>query len=41
MNDARVLFDRVDKAITTWMARYGLLLLRLSLGAGLADIEQA
>lgn len=33
MNDARVLFDRVDKAITTWMARYGLLLLRLSLGA--------
>lgn len=33
MNDTRVLFDRVDKAITTWMARYGLLLLRLSLGA--------
>ena len=25
-------FDRIDKAITTWMARYGLLLLRLSLG---------
>lgn len=33
MNDTSVLFDRVDKAITTWMARYGLLLLRLSLGA--------
>jgi uncharacterized membrane protein YphA (DoxX/SURF4 family) len=26
------LFDRVDKAITGWMARYGLLLLRWSLG---------
>ena len=25
-------FDRLDKAITTWMARYGLLLLRISLG---------
>jgi uncharacterized membrane protein YphA (DoxX/SURF4 family) len=30
MNDP--LFDRLDKAITTWMARYGLLFLRLSLG---------
>lgn len=25
-------FDRIDEKITTWMARYGLLLLRLSLG---------
>jgi uncharacterized membrane protein YphA (DoxX/SURF4 family) len=25
-------FDRIDKAITTWMARYGLLFLRVSLG---------
>ena len=25
-------FDRLDKKITTWMARYGLLLLRISLG---------
>lgn len=27
-----ITFERVDKALTTWMARYGLLLLRLSLG---------
>lgn len=32
MNGLLASFDRVDKAITTWMARYGLLLLRLSLG---------
>lgn len=32
MDNARELFDRVDKRITTWMARYGLLLLRISLG---------
>lgn len=32
MNDVRYLFERIDKRITTWMARYGLLLLRLSLG---------
>ncbi len=25
-------FDRVDRAITTWMARYGLLVLRIGLG---------
>lgn len=27
-----ITFERIDKALTTWMARYGLLLLRLSLG---------
>jgi len=32
MSDLQVRFDRLDKRITTWMARYGLLLLRLSLG---------
>lgn len=32
MNELRTRFDSVDKQITTWMARYGLLLLRLSLG---------
>ena len=32
MDEARQLFERVDKPITTWMARYGLLFLRLSLG---------
>ncbi len=32
MNETERLYNRVDKAITTWMARYGLLLLRLSLG---------
>ncbi len=32
MNGLLTSFDRIDKAITTWMARYGLLLLRLSLG---------
>jgi len=32
MNDLRLTFDRIDRRITTWMARYGLLLLRLSLG---------
>ena len=32
MNGFNATFDRIDKAITTWMARYGLLLLRLSLG---------
>lgn len=28
----RETFDRLDHAITTWMARYGILLLRISLG---------
>ncbi len=32
MQNAQHWFDRVDKRITTWMARYGLLLLRISLG---------
>ena len=32
MNEFNRTFDRIDKRITTWMARYGLLLLRLSLG---------
>ena len=32
MSDLRLTFDRLDRRITTWMARYGLLLLRLSLG---------
>lgn len=32
MNTFTQSFDRIDRAITTWMARYGLLLLRLSLG---------
>ena len=29
MSDLRLAFDRLDRRITTWMARYGLLLLRL------------
>ena len=32
MSDLQTTFDRLDRRITTWMARYGLLLLRLSLG---------
>lgn len=32
MNEVQQNFNRIDKAITTWMARYGLLLLRVSLG---------
>ena len=32
MSDLSLAFDRLDRRITTWMARYGLLLLRLSLG---------
>ncbi|MEX2143101.1 MAG: DoxX family membrane protein [Anaerolineales bacterium] len=28
----RILFDRVDTKLTSWMARYGILLLRVSLG---------
>lgn len=32
MDTARTWFDRADRRITQWMARYGLLLLRLSLG---------
>jgi uncharacterized membrane protein YphA (DoxX/SURF4 family) len=32
MNTWRALFERVDARITRWMARYGILLLRLSLG---------
>lgn len=32
MDNLQARFDRLDVAITNWMARYGLLLLRLSLG---------
>lgn len=32
MSNLYSLYERADKAITTWMARYGLLLLRISLG---------
>lgn len=32
MKERNEWFERLDKAITTWMARYGLLSLRLSLG---------
>lgn len=32
MNATNESFDRIDRVITTWMARYGLLLLRISLG---------
>jgi uncharacterized membrane protein YphA (DoxX/SURF4 family) len=32
MIPARALFDRIDAALTGWMARYGILVLRLSLG---------
>lgn len=32
MNYLRKLFDRVDAFLTSWMARYGILFLRLSLG---------
>jgi uncharacterized membrane protein YphA (DoxX/SURF4 family) len=32
LSDLRVLFDRVDVRITHWMASYGVVLLRLSLG---------
>ncbi len=32
MDTLRTLFDRVDRRITTWMARYGIKLLRFSLG---------
>lgn len=32
MQNAKFLFDRVDKRITSWMSKYGLLLLRLSVG---------
>ena len=32
MKTIRSLFDRIDAALTGWMARYGILLLRLSLG---------
>ncbi|MGH2582569.1 MAG: DoxX family membrane protein [Anaerolineales bacterium] len=32
MKTIRNLFDRIDAALTAWMARYGILLLRLSLG---------
>lgn len=32
MNDLRTLFDAVDSRITNWMARYGIILLRVSLG---------
>jgi uncharacterized membrane protein YphA (DoxX/SURF4 family) len=32
MKNLRLMFDRVDVRITNWMARYGVLLLRVSLG---------
>src|SRR3990172_9064695 len=32
MKALRAGFDRIDKRITRWMARYGVLLLRVSLG---------
>ncbi len=32
MTSARDLFNRVDVSVTNWMARYGVLLLRISLG---------
>jgi len=32
MANLRLLFDRADVAITEWMARYGIVLLRVSLG---------
>lgn len=32
MTNFRLWFDRVDRTITRWMARYGILLLRVSLG---------
>jgi uncharacterized membrane protein YphA (DoxX/SURF4 family) len=32
MGSLRALFDRIDEALAGWMARYGILLLRLSLG---------
>lgn len=32
MDKLRIWFDRIDRRITTWMARYGILLLRISLG---------
>ncbi len=32
MDRLRIWFDRIDRQITTWMARYGILLLRISLG---------
>lgn len=32
MQDHKTLFNLVDKRVTTWMSKYGLLLLRLSIG---------
>lgn len=32
MDQLRIWFDRIDRRITTWMARYGILILRISLG---------
>lgn len=32
MDKLQIWFDRIDRRITTWMARYGILLLRISLG---------
>lgn len=32
MDQLRIWFNRIDRRITTWMARYGILLLRISLG---------
>jgi len=32
MKKSKISFDRIDKHITSWMSKYGLLLLRLSVG---------
>lgn len=32
MQDSKNLYDQIDKRITSWMSKYGLLLLRLSIG---------
>lgn len=32
MGNLRTLFDRVDVSVTNWMARFGIMLLRVSLG---------
>lgn len=32
MQNPKNLYDRIDKCITSWMSKYGLLLLRLSIG---------
>ncbi|MBE0662442.1 MAG: DoxX family protein [Bacteroidales bacterium] len=32
MQEPKILYDRLDKRITSWMSKYGLVLLRLSIG---------